>query len=117
VDRSSDGPPLAVIHDLRKPSPIPLRIVARDNTWHRPLTVLELAVLQGLPAVHKGAPLQLTGPATTDRMHVGNLIPAPAMAAIGVRFLVSMLQHDLGAFSLSGAGGVWVDREDGEALQ
>jgi hypothetical protein len=34
VDRSSDGPPVAIITDLRKPSPIPILIVAEDGTWN-----------------------------------------------------------------------------------
>lgn len=109
VDRSSDGPPLAIITDLQKPSPIPLRIVARDNTWHRPFTTFETAILQGLPARHNGAPLQLSGPATADRKQIGNLVPPPAAMAIGDRMLVAMGEHEMGAFSLSGAGGVWVD--------
>lgn len=111
VRKDSDGPPLAIIHDIRKPSPIPILIVAEDGTWHRPLTVLELGVLQGLPAIHNGAPLQLTGPATADREGIGSMIPPPAACAWGEQILLSLLQHDLGAFALSGGGGVWVDRE------
>lgn len=109
VDRASDGQPLAVIRDLRKPSPIPILIVAEDGTWHRPLTVLELGVLQGLPAVHRGAPLQLSGPATADREGIGSMIPPPAACAMAEQGLIALLQHDLGAFALSGGGAVWVD--------
>lgn len=116
VDRTSDGPPLAVITDLQKPSPIPLRIVARDGTWHRPFTTYELAVIQGLPAVHAGAPLRLSGPATTDRKQIGNLVPPPAALVIAEQKLLAMGQHDMGAFSLSGAGGVWVDTVDAEGV-
>lgn len=115
VDRSSDGPPLAIIHDLQKPSPIPLRIVARDGTWHRPFTTLEIAVLQGLPPTMHGKPLCMTGPATADRKQIGNLVPPPAAMAIAEQFLIALGQHDLEAFMLSGAGGIWV--EENGALQ
>jgi hypothetical protein len=111
VDKSSDGPPLAIIRDLKKPSPISLRIVARDGTWHRPFTTYELAILQGLPAHVNGEPLRLTGPATVDRKQIGNLVPPPAALAIGVRFLVALAENEFDVFSLSGAGGVWVDPE------
>ena len=114
VDRASDGPPIAVIRDLRKPSPIPILIVAEDGTWHRPLTVLELAVLQGLPPIHNGAPLQLAGPATADREGIGSMIPPPAMCAIAEQCLIALLQHELGAFALSGGGAVWVDGDEAE---
>lgn len=118
VDKNSDGPPVAIIHDLRKPSPFPILIIAEDGTWHRPLTVLELAVLQGLPATHNGKPLQFTGPATTDREHIGNLVPPPAACAIAEQVLLALAQHELGAFSLSGAGGIWVEPDmEAAALQ
>ena len=118
VDRSSDGPPLAIITDLKKPSPFPVRIVARDGTWHRPFTALEVGCLQGLPAVLRGAPLQLSGPTTTDRKQIGNLVPPPAAMAIADRMLIALGEGALGVFSLSGAGGVWVDSiEEGSAVQ
>lgn len=109
IDRTSDGPPLAIITDLKKPPPIPLRIVARDGTWHRPFTVYELGIIQGLPAQVNGAPLQLTGPSTVDRKQIGNLVPPPAAQAIAERFLVALGEAQVGSFSLSGAGGVWVE--------
>ena len=117
VDKRSDGAPIAVIHDLRKPSPIPILIIAEDGTWHRPLTVLELAVLQGLPPVHNGAPLQLSGPATADREGIGSMIPPPAACAMAEQWLVAVLQHELGAFALSGGGAVWVEPQEGAPLQ
>jgi site-specific DNA-cytosine methylase len=110
VDRSSDGPPLAIIHDLAKAPPILVRIVARDGTWHRPLTPLELAVIQGLPAVHNGAPLVLAGTMTEIRESIGDMVPPGAAQAWGEVSLLALGQHDLSAFSLSGGGGdVWVD--------
>lgn len=119
VDKSSDGPPLTIITDLKKPSPLPVRIVARDGTWHRPFTALEVGCLQGLPPMLRGAPLQLSGPTTTDRKQIGNLVPPPAAMAIADRMLVALGEGALGVFSLSGAGGVWVDGEmvAGDALQ
>ena len=111
VDKSSNGHPLAIIRDLKKAPPVPLYIVARDGTWHRPFTTYELAILQGLPAQVNGEPLRLTGPATVDRKQIGNLVPPPAAMEIGVRFLVALAENEFDVFSLSGAGGVWVDPE------
>jgi len=84
-------------------------IIAEDGTWHRPLTTLELAVLQGFPAEWKGKPLKLSGPligAWHER--IGNAVPPPTAEAIAVRFLVTLLQCDAGTFRLSEAGTVWV---------
>jgi hypothetical protein len=61
--------------------------------------------------------LEFTGPATTDRMHIGNLVPPPAAQAIGEAMLIALLQHELQAFALSGGGAVWVDPQEGAALQ
>lgn len=87
-------------------------LVARDGTWHRPLTLLDLAALQGLPARVGGAPLRLAGTRTGDwRTRIGNAVPVGAAKAIGEKMLATLLGSDLGAFSLSGDG-VWVDAPD-----
>ncbi len=61
-------------------------IISLDNTWHRPLTLLELMVLQGYPinAVFGGA-------AAVVREHVGNSVPPPAAQAIANRMLETLL--------------------------
>ena len=75
-------------HNVADPRTLPApadqlitRIMAEDGTWHRPMTTLELAALQGLidPEDH----LQLHG--TSDSAHrerIGNAVPPPAAAAI-----------------------------------
>jgi hypothetical protein len=45
-----------------------------DGTWHRPLTTLELAALQGLPALVDGKPLALAGKAPQN---IGNVWETP----------------------------------------
>lgn len=55
-------------------------------SWHRPMTDLELAVLQSLPAEHNGAMLALRGPSGKRREHIGNMLPkavAKATSAYG----------------------------------
>jgi site-specific DNA-cytosine methylase len=61
-------------------------IISLDNTWHRPLTLLELAILQGYPldAVFNGA-------TAVVREHVGNSVPPPAAQAIANRMLETLL--------------------------
>lgn len=105
--------PLMVIENIRKPPPgIPI-IVAADGTWHRPLTTLELAVLQGLPPIVDGAPLKLHGDASSAwRERIGNGVPPPAAEAIGERMLIALLQSDLEAFALAPPDSpVWVEPE------
>jgi len=56
-------------------------ILALDGTWHRPLTTLELAALQGL--VDPEALLELEGASHSAwRERIGNAVPPPAAAAI-----------------------------------
>lgn len=110
---------MALDLDPKKPPPFTPVIVAEDGTWHRPLTLLELAVLQGLPAVVEGVPLQLHGTRTQRAEHVGNAVPVGAARAIAERMLVTLAEGALGEFALaSSATPVWVDldRERTEAL-
>lgn len=52
----------------------------------------------------------------TMRLRCGN--PANAACAIAEQVLLALAQHELGAFSLSGAGGVWVEPDmEAAALQ
>jgi site-specific DNA-cytosine methylase len=104
--------------DVRKPPPFQARIIAADGTWHRPLTTLELAALQGFPTTFTdGSPLVFgvkNGKLCQShaRELIGNAVPPPAAKAIAERMLVALLQHDLEAFALSGGGAIWVDRAE-----
>lgn len=98
------------VADPRKPpEQLPI-IIAADGTWHRPLTTLELAALQGFPTVVDGKPLKLDGEASGAwRERVGNAVPPPAARAIAERMLVCLLQAELGGFSLAGTDTpVWI---------
>lgn len=99
----------------KKPGFIPV-IVAADGTWHRPLTTLELAALQGFPTEHKGAPLQLCGRATTAwRERIGNAIPPPAAQAIASEMLLALLAARLCDSQLR-LEEIWVKDQVGDAV-
>lgn len=116
-----EGPPLS----LASSRPTWLVIEAPDGTYHRPLTTLELAVLQGLPAWHRagdprelelgaegGGWLELAGSQAEQRERIGNAIP-PATAEAIAREALEVL--DAGAtqrFRLS-SGGLWVQHGAG----
>ncbi|MBX3203204.1 MAG: DNA cytosine methyltransferase, partial [Labilithrix sp.] len=96
------------IGDPRKPPPFLPVIIAEDGTWHRPLTTLELAALQSIPTIVRGAPLKLAGNTVRGwRERIGNAVPTDTAEAIAGQMLVALLQAKLGAFALS-AGAVWV---------
>lgn len=83
-------------------------IIAADGTWHRPLTTLELAVLQSLPSKIGGRPLVLAGSGHTRwREAIGNMVPPLAARGVGEQLLVALLVGKLGAFAL-GATPMWV---------
>ncbi len=98
---------MALDIDARKPPPFVPVIIAEDGTWHRPLTLLELAALQGIPAMVDGEPLRLTGTRTQRAEHIGNAVPVGAGLAIAERMLVALAESKLGAMSLS-SGSFWV---------
>jgi site-specific DNA-cytosine methylase len=118
ISRAAESDPVAFIERVDRPPflqqgkkrvPMSVVIVSEDGTWHRPLTTLELAALQGFPTEWRGAPLKLSGASHTEyRRRIGNAVPPPTAEAIAVRFLVTLLQAEAGAFSLSDAGPVWV---------
>ena len=83
-------------------------IATADGTWHRLLTTLELAALQGLPIEINGRPLDLAGSITDVREHIGNAVPVGAAAAIAEQMLLTLVSADAGVFRLSSGGGVWV---------
>ncbi len=68
-------------------------ILAEDGTWHRPLTTLELAVLQGLPAFHgDDTPLVLAGQSHSAwRKRIGNAVPPPAAEAVATAMLTTLI--------------------------
>lgn len=68
-------------------------IIAEDGTWHRPLTTLELAVLQGFPTtVADGMPLVLAGKSQAKwRERIGNAVPVPAAEAIATTMLRTLI--------------------------
>lgn len=81
-------------------------IVAEDGTWHRPLTTLELAALQGLPLLHNGAPLRLSGNSEALwREHIGNGVPVQTAAAIGNAILDTLLPNIMGDWHWNYDGG------------
>lgn len=81
-----------------------------DGSWHRPLTLLERAALQGLPAVFRGAPLWLEGTLSQISEHIGNAVPVGAALAIAGEMLRTLILAATGAFALSSGSGVWVRR-------
>lgn len=96
----------------RKAPPFIPVIIAEDGTWHRPMTTLELAALQGLPVRLEGEPLALDGGAVGRwRERIGNAVPVPTARAIAEQMLVCLTQGALETFSLSSAGPVWVEPE------
>ena len=103
---------MALEIDPAKPPPFVPVIVAEDGTWHRPLTLLELAALQGLPSMLDGAPLRLSGTRTQIAEHVGNACPVPTCRAIAEQMLVALVEGAEGSFSLSSGGAVWIAPEE-----
>jgi site-specific DNA-cytosine methylase len=101
-----DNSPVAVA-DPRKPAAAPLVIVAADGTWHRPMTDLELAMLQGLPAQLNGKPLVLGGTVEQRREHTGNALPVGAAESIAGEMLKTLVAADQGDLFLSSSA-IWV---------
>ena len=114
--RVPGNPALAVrwvVRDLRAAPPYIPVLPTADGSWHRPLTTLELAVLQGFPAVIDGRPLTLAGKSSSRwREALGNAVPVGAAEAIARQMLLTLVHADAGVFALSSGGGVWV-RERG----
>lgn len=79
-------------------------LISPDETWHRPLTTLEMAALQGFPwRDAAGAPLVLDGKSRAKwQEHIGNAIPPPSAEAIGSEMIRTLLMSRLGqTFALS----------------
>lgn len=78
------------------------RIIARDGTWHRPLTCLELAALQSLVPDDLTKPFALHGSETAARAYIGDAVPRAAAKAMAETILQTLVLADLGTtFELS----------------
>jgi site-specific DNA-cytosine methylase len=111
-----------------KGKPTHLIIRAPDGTVHRPLTTLELALLQGLPAWHRpgdpeelvlgaggGQWLVLAGKKDSGwRKRIGNAVPVHTAQAIGAVMLEVLDAGATEIFRLS-CGGIWVERAEMQA--
>ena len=94
--------------EVLDPPPV---IIALDGTWHRPLTTLELAVLQSLePFMPDGRPLQLAGNSDARwRERIGNMVPVQAAQAIAEEILLSFLASEAEEEWQLSTKGIWVD--------
>lgn len=102
-----DGPPI----DLTSKRPTHLVIRAADGTWHRPMTTLELAALQGFPVRNDdGSWLALGGSQAEMREHIGNAVPPPAAEAIARECMATLVAAADGGWVLA-SGDIWVREE------
>lgn len=82
-----------------------------DETWHRPLTTLELAALQGFPTMVNGKPLELAGNNEARwRERIGNAVPPPAARAIAETMLRTLMPARDKEWVMS-AEEIWVQPE------
>ena len=83
------------------------RIIARDNTWHRPFTTLELAALQSLFDPEEVFDLD-DGSDATKREWIGNAVPSLAARGMAEEIGEALLLAELGeTFTLSSKA-IWV---------
>jgi len=102
--------------DTDRPDPPPV-IISLDGTWHRPLTTLELAALQGFPLTVDGEPLELAGRSQARwRERIGNAVPVQAAQAIGEVILGALLRASRGWWLCDQgmAAEVWVGQDSPE---
>jgi len=100
-----EGPEL----DLGSKDGGPRVIESVGGAWHRPMTTLELAALQGLPLKRRdGSWLELSGSNKRQaRVRVGNAVPPPSARAIAEICMETLEAAAAGRLLLSGSG-VWV---------
>lgn len=102
--------------DLDTKKPCYAVISATDGTWHRPMTTLELAALQGFPVVHHGKFLKLCGNSHQKwRKRIGNAVPPAAAEAIAHEMMATLTGHGTAAPS-GGNTRIWVDPENHATL-
>ncbi|MDZ7703330.1 MAG: DNA cytosine methyltransferase [Trueperaceae bacterium] len=105
------GPELDVDATRKSADPVPV-ICAVDGTWHRPMTTLELAALQGIPVKRDGQWIELAGGSHKRyRQRIGNAVPPPAAEAVARSCMATLEAADNGDF-LMDAHPVWVDRQE-----
>lgn len=98
----------------RKAPPfVPVIVSPHDGAWHRPLTKLEMAVLQSYPATMNGEPIAFAGTGTAIAEHIGNSVPPAAARPIAEQMLIALVEGSLGVATLR-AGSVWVVPERAE---
>ena len=104
------------VADPRKPPEKLIIIVAADGTWHRPITRLEFAALQGMPTTLNGKPLELAGTLSSVQERIGNAVPVGAGRAIAESLLMALIATAVGGWCLGGTG-IWVRERDGWAQE
>lgn len=107
------------VADPREPLPEPIdalpepkdrlvaRIIARDGTWHRPFTTLELAALQSLFDPEEVFQLE-GGSDATKREWIGNAVPSLAAKAMAEEIGEALLLAKLGATFTLSSKAIWV---------
>ena len=94
--------------DLVSRKPCHLVIEAEDGTWHRPLTTLELAAIQGFPTKVNGEWLKLSGNSHKAwRQRIGNAVPPPAAEAVAREMLKTLNASANGELLMSSTS-IWV---------
>jgi len=83
-----------------------MMIISQDETWHRPLTTYELAILQGFPSDLELA----TNSHTRWRQRIGNAVPPPTAAAIGNEMALTLLLNNLGESYTLNSAPIWVKK-------
>lgn len=69
-------------------------IISQDETWHRPITTYEMAMLQGFPPIVNGRPFELPGKSDAKwREWIGNAVPVQAAWAMGNALLKTMMPN------------------------
>jgi site-specific DNA-cytosine methylase len=91
-------------------------IISPDGTWHRPLTTLELAALQGFPVELGGRPLIFDGKSHSRwRQTIGNAIPPPSAEKVCEQILEALVASDDDTFRLS-SNEIWVRQQEEGAV-
>lgn len=105
--------------DLASTSPrADVVIVAPDGSYHRPMTDLELALLQGFPARVRGEWLAIPGSREVRRRGIGNAIPPLTACAIADACLEAIVNtNPLAALLTPSDRDVWVDGQDDEGAE
>jgi site-specific DNA-cytosine methylase len=94
--------------DLENKRPVHLVIRAADGTWHRPMTTLELAALQGFPTKVRGQWIELDGRSHKAwRQRIGNAVPPPAAEAIARQMALTLAASADGSLHMSSSP-IWV---------